>query len=52
MWLRSGFRTSGGVVMARGHLRMTTFAAVLREIVLELSPDHELAGQIERVEAR
>ncbi|WP_123814515.1 hypothetical protein [Myceligenerans xiligouense] len=28
------------------------FAAVLHEIELELSPDHELAGQIMRVEAR
>jgi len=28
------------------------FAALLREIEVELSPDHELAGQILRVEAR
>ncbi|MFD6176163.1 MULTISPECIES: hypothetical protein [unclassified Isoptericola] len=30
----------------------SNFAAVLDEIELELSPDHELAGKIVRVEAR
>ncbi|WP_127782890.1 hypothetical protein [Rhodococcus sp. X156] len=35
-----------------GPLAADNFAAVLREIERELSPDHPLAGQVVRVEAR